>query len=103
MDYSAPLTTRTERILSLPPMKLLLEPLETRFRFHFSGRRETNRIDKPEWMFTFVFTTVREHQQFLAQSVQPQLDTRGMSMDAVVCLPAVTFGTPTSYVHAYCT
>lgn len=34
--------------LSLP-IRLLVQPLQKRFFYHFYGTRQTNRIDRPEW------------------------------------------------------
>ena len=41
-----------------------------RFRFHFEGRRETNRRDKPEWVFSHCSTLLRTHAPFLSTVVQ---------------------------------
>lgn len=84
IDLSVPVQTRAERMVALAPMKLLLEAIDTRFRYHFSGRKETNRIDKPEWMFTFVLNTLKEHEEFIAASIQPVLDDHHYAIDATV-------------------
>jgi hypothetical protein len=31
------------------PLQLMVSPLRKRFLYHFSGTRQTNRADKPEW------------------------------------------------------
>ena len=31
------------------PVELLVAPLRKRFKYHFYGQKQTNRIDKPEW------------------------------------------------------
>ena len=47
-----------------------IEPVLKRFRFHFEGRRETNRRDKPEWVFSHCSTLLRTHAPFLSTVVQ---------------------------------
>ncbi|KAL1414278.1 hypothetical protein MTO96_030514 [Rhipicephalus appendiculatus] len=37
---------------SVLPLELMLRPLKKRFLFHFTGKRQTNRLDKPEWRFS---------------------------------------------------
>ena len=39
---------------------ILAAPSLSRFRHHFSGDRATNRIDKPEWIFTYAISLVRD-------------------------------------------
>ena len=51
----------------------LLTPLLKRFRFHFEGRRETNRRDKPEWMYSHCAGILRLHAHFLSTYIQPML------------------------------
>lgn len=53
------------------PVQLLFNPLRKRFMYHFSGSRQTNRADKPEWMLTQVLTWIRDHEAFILQKVQP--------------------------------
>jgi hypothetical protein len=36
------------------PVRVMLKPLIKRFKFHFSGSKETNNKEKPEWFFTQV-------------------------------------------------
>ncbi|KNC85272.1 hypothetical protein SARC_02531 [Sphaeroforma arctica JP610] len=69
--------------LSLLPLNLMLEPLEKRFRYHFSGRRETNRIDKPEWMYTFLINVLKSHFHLLTKVLQPLLDRRQIPVHTV--------------------
>ncbi len=53
------------------PVFLVLEPLRKRFLFHFRGAKETNRPDKPEWMFTQILTWIKDHELFLTDWMQP--------------------------------
>ena len=43
-----------ERDVLLLPFQVLLRPLKKRFRFHFTGNKETNVLHKPEWYLTQV-------------------------------------------------
>ncbi|CAJ0757137.1 5599_t:CDS:10 [Entrophospora sp. SA101] len=58
----------------LIPIQIMVDPLKVKFNFHFNSRRATNRIDKPEWYFTYILTAIREHSPFLQEVVQPILD-----------------------------
>jgi hypothetical protein len=51
-------------------IEVLLAPLLKRFRFHFETRRETNRRDKPEWVYSHVAGVLRMHATFLEHSLQ---------------------------------
>ncbi|KAK7603639.1 hypothetical protein V9T40_003638 [Parthenolecanium corni] len=53
------------------PIFLLLEPLRKRFLFHFCGNKQTNRSDKPEWMFSQILTWIKDHEYFLSDWMQP--------------------------------
>lgn len=35
-------------------IECLTDPIARRFKYHFSGNRRTNRLDKPEWYFKFI-------------------------------------------------
>nr|XP_039274264.1 RAD50-interacting protein 1-like [Styela clava] len=61
----------------LLPIQLLLRPLRKRFRYHFSGNKQTNSIAKPEWYLTQILNWVGNHRDFLEDTVQPILDTKG--------------------------
>ncbi|CAB3383433.1 Hypothetical predicted protein [Cloeon dipterum] len=56
------------------PLQLMVRPLRRRFLYHFSGPRQTNRLDKPEWFMAQVLAWIKEHVAFLSQRVQPVLD-----------------------------
>lgn len=53
------------------PVSVLLSSLEKRFLYHFCGDKPTNRLDKPEWMFTQVLKYIKDHEDFLDEWVQP--------------------------------
>ncbi|VVC86474.1 unnamed protein product [Leptidea sinapis] len=56
------------------PVKVLLRPLKKRFLFHFTGSRQTARIDRPEWFLTQTLTWIKDHQAFIQNNVQPIAD-----------------------------
>ncbi|OON19577.1 RINT-1 / TIP-1 family protein, partial [Opisthorchis viverrini] len=51
-------------IVSLP-MHIILHSLEKRFRYHFTGSRKTNRLDKPEWYMTQILQWIRHNDYVL--------------------------------------
>ncbi|KAG0233317.1 hypothetical protein BGW42_007515 [Actinomortierella wolfii] len=59
----------------LLPLEILVAPLILRFRYHFEGKRPTNRIDKPEWYLAHVQGLIKEHSAFLHDYVQGILDS----------------------------
>lgn len=56
------------------PVRILLRPLKKRFTFHFTGSRQTARIDRPEWFLTQTLTWIKDHQGFVKNNVQPVAD-----------------------------
>ncbi|KAK3841355.1 MAG: TIP-1 family-domain-containing protein [Linnemannia gamsii] len=56
-----------------PPLlttEQMVAPLILRFRFHFEGKRPTNRLDKPEWYLTHILELIKDHSSFLQTFVQ---------------------------------
>lgn len=53
------------------PITLLVRPLKQRFVYHFSGAKQTNRRDKPEWFFTQILTWIKDHSNWIEKVVQP--------------------------------
>lgn len=64
------------------PIQIMLVPLQKRFRYHFSGSRQTNVISKPEWYFTQVLLWIGSHSHFLDEKIQPILDKVGSAVNA---------------------
>ncbi|XP_034289529.1 RAD50-interacting protein 1 isoform X2 [Pantherophis guttatus] len=64
------------------PMQIMLAPLQKRFKYHFTGNRQTNVLTKPEWYFTQVLMWIGNHASFLEDKVQPILDKAGTSVNA---------------------
>ncbi|XP_066291124.1 RAD50-interacting protein 1-like isoform X4 [Branchiostoma lanceolatum] len=61
----------------LLPLQLLLKPLRKRFKFHFTGSKQTNALDKPEWYLTQILGWIRDHADFLDHNIQPLLNKAG--------------------------
>jgi len=53
---------------------ILTKPILLRFKYHFSGDRETNRIDKPEWYLDFITSMLKYHMEFLVNAVHPAME-----------------------------
>ncbi|XP_015685160.1 RAD50-interacting protein 1, partial [Protobothrops mucrosquamatus] len=64
------------------PMQIMLAPLQKRFKYHFTGNRQTNVLSKPEWYLTQVLMWIGNHVSFLEDKVQPILDKAGTSVNA---------------------
>ncbi|OCH88619.1 RINT-1 family protein [Obba rivulosa] len=52
------------------PIQALVRPIALRFKYHFDGTRQTNRLDKPEWYFTHILNVSHEHRPFMERVVQ---------------------------------
>lgn len=57
----------TDEYVPLLAMRALVEPLVLRFRYHFDGKRGTNRLDKPEWYMTHVLNLLHTHARLFAR------------------------------------
>ncbi|KZT06301.1 uncharacterized protein LAESUDRAFT_653786 [Laetiporus sulphureus 93-53] len=67
----------------LYPIQALVQPISLRFKYHFEGERQTNRLDKPEWYFTHVLNVSHEHRPFMENVVQTFLsDTQYRNINA---------------------
>uniref|UniRef100_A0AAY4B996 RAD50-interacting protein 1 n=1 Tax=Denticeps clupeoides TaxID=299321 RepID=A0AAY4B996_9TELE len=69
--------------LSLP-IQIMLLPLNKRFRYHFSGNRQTNSLNKPEWYLTQVLMWMGYNSGFMDEKIQPILDHTGIDINAKV-------------------
>lgn len=45
--------------------------------FHFSGARQTNRLDKPEWYYTQILSWAKDNHLFVGTHIQPALTLAG--------------------------
>ncbi|OBZ79146.1 RAD50-interacting protein 1, partial [Grifola frondosa] len=57
----------------LYPIQALVQPISLRFKYHFEGTRQTNRLDKPEWYFTHIVNEAHQHRAFMEAVIQPML------------------------------
>ncbi|KAM4615572.1 RAD50-interacting protein 1-like [Polymixia lowei] len=69
--------------LSLP-IQIMLLPLVKRFRYHFTGNRQTNSLSKPEWYLTQVLMWMGNNSAFMEERIQPILDRTGTNVNARV-------------------
>ncbi|KAA0721042.1 RAD50-interacting protein 1 RAD50 interactor 1 [Triplophysa tibetana] len=69
--------------LSLP-IQIMLLPLSKRFRYHFTGNRQTNNLYKPEWYLTQVLMWIGNSSNFMEEKIQPILDRAGGKVNASV-------------------
>lgn len=53
------------------PVSLLVRPLKQRFIYHFTGYKQTNRRDKPEWFFTQILTWIKDHCEWININMEP--------------------------------
>ncbi|TRM66203.1 TIP-1 family-domain-containing protein [Schizophyllum amplum] len=58
----------------LYPLQALVRPVALRFKYHFEGTRQTNRLDKPEWYLTHVANVAHEHRTFMDSVIQALLN-----------------------------
>ncbi|XP_066490403.1 RAD50-interacting protein 1 isoform X1 [Tiliqua scincoides] len=64
------------------PIQIMLAPLQKRFKYHFTGNRQTNVLSKPEWYLTQVLMWIGNHAKFLEDRIQPVLDKAGSPVNA---------------------
>ncbi|KAK2514564.1 Rint1 [Columba guinea] len=64
------------------PIQIMLNPLQKRFKYHFTGNKQTNVLNKPEWYLTQVLMWIGNHAKFLDDKIQPILDKAGSSVNA---------------------
>ncbi|KAF5908405.1 RAD50-interacting protein 1 [Clarias magur] len=69
--------------LSLP-VQIMLQPLSKRFRYHFTGNRQTNSLNKPEWYLTQVLMWMGHNSNFMEEKIQPIFDHAGAKVNAKV-------------------
>lgn len=62
----------------------MLLPLGKRFRYHFTGNRQTNNLSKPEWFLTQVLIWMGNSSNFMDEKIQPILDRARAKVNARV-------------------
>lgn len=58
---------------ALLPFEVLVQPLEQRFDYHFSGNKPTNRLDKPEYFLNHITDLIAKYSDFVQDNLQPIL------------------------------
>ncbi|XP_059615224.1 RINT1-like protein [Phlebotomus argentipes] len=61
------------------PTQLLIKPFRQRFQFHFSGSKQTNRLDKPEWYFTQIINWAKDNHIFVGENFQVSASRAGLA------------------------
>lgn len=74
----------------------LVAPIDLRFQFHFEGKSDTNRADKPEWAYDHFLNVIEGHLDFLLNAVDVALkrssrftDRNGVHEFIAALLPSV--------------
>ncbi|PYH40430.1 RINT-1 family protein [Aspergillus saccharolyticus JOP 1030-1] len=60
----------------LLPLEVMVHPLELRFKYHFSGDKPTNRLDKPEYFLAHITDLMNNFGSFFASFLQPVFDEK---------------------------
>uniref|UniRef100_A0A671MTD7 RAD50-interacting protein 1 n=1 Tax=Sinocyclocheilus anshuiensis TaxID=1608454 RepID=A0A671MTD7_9TELE len=94
LQTSDDLISEKKEILSRPgqsqtpplslPIQIMLLPLSKRFRYHFTGNRQTNNLSKPEWYLTQVLIWMGNSSNFMDEKIQPTLDRARAKVNARV-------------------
>ncbi|KAF9523602.1 TIP-1 family-domain-containing protein [Crepidotus variabilis] len=58
----------------LYPIQALMQPVALRFKYHFDGSRQTNKLEKPEWYFANIQNVSHENLHFMNDIVQRLLE-----------------------------
>uniref|UniRef100_A0A672H5K9 RAD50-interacting protein 1 n=1 Tax=Salarias fasciatus TaxID=181472 RepID=A0A672H5K9_SALFA len=66
------------------PVQIMLLPLSKRFKYHFSGNRQTNSLSKPEWYLTQTLLWMGNSSAFMEEKIQPILDRSAATINARV-------------------
>lgn len=78
----------------LLPLEVMVKPLEQRFAYHFSGNKQTARLDKPEYFLTHTTDVIANYSEFVENSLQGLLVQRFRGTD-LAFVPAYIDATST--------
>ncbi|VVC45233.1 Hypothetical protein CINCED_3A025352 [Cinara cedri] len=53
------------------PIAMLIVPFRKRFFYHFTGKKQTNKLDKPEWFLSRVLNWIKEYRNFVVDWMGP--------------------------------
>ncbi|KAJ3509803.1 hypothetical protein NLJ89_g5024 [Agrocybe chaxingu] len=67
-------TSSSSKKDGLYPLQALIQPISLRFKYHFEGSRQTNKLEKPEWYFTHIQNVSHEHALFMNNIIQRLLE-----------------------------
>ncbi|KAL4906737.1 hypothetical protein BDW74DRAFT_149495 [Aspergillus multicolor] len=62
------------------PLEAMVHPLELRFKYHFSGDKPTNRLDKPEYFLAHTTDLMNNFGGFFNSYLQPIFDQKSQSV-----------------------
>ncbi|KTW27280.1 hypothetical protein T552_02263 [Pneumocystis carinii B80] len=65
-----PECTKTDNLDVLFPFLIMVRPLNIQFRYHFMEKRKTDRIDKPEWFYTYILDIISSCADFFCIKIQ---------------------------------
>ncbi|GAQ04354.1 hypothetical protein ALT_1675 [Aspergillus lentulus] len=68
----------------LLPLEVMVHPLDLRFKYHFSGDKPTNRLDKPEYFLGHVVDLINTFGGFFASSLQPVFDKKAQEVGSAL-------------------
>ncbi|KAL4885137.1 TIP-1 family-domain-containing protein [Aspergillus karnatakaensis] len=63
------------------PLEAMVHPLELRFKYHFSGDKPTNRLDKPEYFLAHITDLMNNFGDFFSTYLQPIFDQKSESVE----------------------
>lgn len=61
------------------PITMLIVPFRKRFFFHFTGKKQTNRPEKPEWFLSRVLSWIRDYKLFVLDWLGPVYEANDKS------------------------
>ncbi|XP_022164709.1 RAD50-interacting protein 1 [Myzus persicae] len=59
------------------PINMLIVPFRKRFFYHFTGKKQTNKPDKPEWFLSRVLSWIRDYRTFVVDWLGPVYTENG--------------------------
>ncbi|KAJ5093005.1 hypothetical protein N7456_008866 [Penicillium angulare] len=62
-------------------LETMVHPLDLRFKYHFSGEKPTNRLDKPEYFLSHIMDLINQFGGFFTSYFQPILDEKAQSAE----------------------
>ncbi|KAL2831063.1 TIP-1 family-domain-containing protein [Aspergillus cavernicola] len=75
-NHASASTNQSVRPPVLFPLEAMVHPLELRFKYHFSGDKPTNKLDKPEYFLAHITDLLNNFGGFFTSSIQPIFDQK---------------------------